>query len=123
MNLYERELKALNDWFTSFKSYPIGFKKGSRIYVTTTLNNEPEKELVYCCVDTPDVYKCEILTDALSDYNELIDSEYYELPEYYEIELTTYGFILRHHAITFKGWVAVDYIEDVHFKYEKEVVL
>ena len=117
MRYSEKELKALNDWFTSFKECPIGFVKGERTYITTVINNEPEKELVFACVDTPDVYKCEMLMDNWSKDNDLIDSEYYEL------ELTTYGFILRYHNVTLKGWSLVDYIEDTHFKYEKEVVL
>ena len=115
--LHERELKALNEWFTSFKEYPVGFVKGNRVYITTVLNDEPEKELVYCCVETPEIYKCEMLMDDWSKDNDLIE------PDYYELELTDYGFIIRHHNVTLKGWTLVDYVEDTHFKYEKEVVL
>ena len=113
MNLYERELKALNEWFASFKKYPVGYKKGSRIYVAVG----DEKEIVYCCVASPEPYKCEMLMEDWSKDNELTE------PDYYEIELTTSGFILRHHNVFFKGWVLVDFVEDTHFSYEKEVVL
>ena len=112
MFLSERELKSMSNWFTAFRQYPCGYRKGSRVYIPV----DQEKELIFACVDTPDIYKCEMLMEDWSKDNELTE------PEYYEIEMTDYGFILRHHSVTFKGWTLVDYVEDTHFTYEKEVI-
>ena len=114
MTLSNNEYQALFYWFNEYKEKPVGYMKGSRIYITVYNDEiEPVKQLVFVCVDAPDEIKMEYIAQ---------DNYHYPYEEY-ELEITSYGLCIYHTDYWVRPTHIKKFVEMTHFQYEKEIVL